>query len=188
MSGFLTDAGTLIIRVIFELYILLVMLRFILQTVRADFYNPLSQFIVKATSPVLKPLRRVIPGFAGIDLAAIVLMLTLKIIELLLIGLLHGGLVPIAVVLLGSVFGLLETAIYIYIVAIIVLAIASWISTGGYNPVLALMAQITDPLVRPIRRMIPPMSGFDLSPLVALVLLNLLLLALNHLFRSLFGA
>ena len=188
MSGFLTDAGTLIVRVIFELYILLVMLRFILQTVRADFYNPLSQFIVKATSPALKPLRRIIPGLGGIDLAAMVLMLVLKIIEILLIGLLHGGLVPVAVLLVSSVFGLLETAIYVYIVAIIVLAIASWISTGGYNPVLALMAQITDPLVRPIRRMLPPMSGFDLSPLVALLLLNLLLLALNHLLRAMFAA
>ena len=185
MSGFLADAGSLIVKVVFELYILLVMLRFILQSVRADFYNPLSQFIVRATTPALKPLRRVIPGLGGIDLASIVLMLALKLVELQLLLLISGaGLMPLPVVVIG-VFELLRTAVYIYLVAIIVLAIASWIVSGGYNPVLALLAQISEPLLRPIRRLIPPFSGFDLSPLVAILLLNLGLLALHHLQRGL---
>ncbi|HSR62519.1 MAG TPA: YggT family protein, partial [Gammaproteobacteria bacterium] len=93
-SSYLSNAGEFLISVIFDLYILAVMLRFLLQWVRADFYNPFSQFLVKVTNPALRPLRRIIPGYAGIDWPSILLMLILQAVELVLISLLKIGIVP----------------------------------------------------------------------------------------------
>jgi len=187
MNSYFSDAGIFLIDVLFGFIILMVMLRFILQWVRADFYNPISQFIVKVTNPVLRPLRRLIPAVGGMDTASIVLMLLLKYIQLFLTFALAGYSVnPIALVVL-SLTSLLEMILYIFIIAIIVIAIASWIAPGGYNPVLNLLNQLTRPILRPVQRLIRPVSGLDLSPLVALIILNLLLLAIPHINRALMG-
>ena len=122
---------------------------------------------------------------AGIDMAAIVLLFLLQILELLLIGLLAGSTLHPGVLLILSFTELLSTLLYIYIVAIIVQAVMSWIQPGAYNPVTSLIYQLTEPLLRPARRLIPPVSGLDLSPLVVLIILNLVLLAVPHIGRSL---
>lgn len=177
---YFSNAAVFLIQTVFGLYILAIMLRFILQLVRADFYNPLSQFIVKITNPPLKPLRRVIPGLAGIDLSSVLLMLILQGIEIILVGLVRNFPAPDpAGLILFALVQLISLTLYVFIFAIFILAILSWINPGSYNPVSHLLYQITEPVLRPVRRFISPISGLDLSPLVALIglwLLKLLLL------------
>ncbi|HEC28805.1 MAG TPA: YggT family protein [Gammaproteobacteria bacterium] len=181
MNSYFSEAGLFLIDVFFSFFILMVMLRFILQWVRADFYNPISQFIVKLTNPVLKPFRRLIPGLAGIDMASIVLMLTLKFIAVLLTFALSGLPLHILIVLILSITGLIKLALYVFIFAIIIMAVASWIAPGAHSPVLGLIDQIIAPLMRPIQRWIKPVSGMDFSPLIALLILNLIIIAVPHL-------
>lgn len=161
-----------LIETLFGLYILIVMLRFLLQLAKADFYNDVSQFTVKLTNPLLRPLRRLIPGLWGLDLAALVLMWVLKIIELLLLGAnFNAGL------LLFAAVQLISLAIYVFIFVIIIQVILSWLSLLGSQPFLnshplvRLLYQLSEPVLRPIRRFLPPISGLDLSPMVAMILL-----------------
>lgn len=181
MNGYFSQAGVFLIGVVFGFYILMVMLRFLLQAVRADFYNPLSQFIVKFTTPALRPLRRIIPGVGGVDLAAIVLLLLLQIVEIYLIALLTAQNLHPVVVVVFAIGKLVTTALYIFIIAIIVQAVLSWVQPAAYNPMTVVIQQLTNPILRPIRGFVPVFSGLDLSPLVALVVLNLIVLAIPHL-------
>ena len=121
MGQSLQTAGIFLIQTLFDLYILIVMLRFLFQVARADFYNPISQFIVKATNPILMPLRRVIPGFGGFDIATLVVALLLKTIEIYLLLLVIGAGFPnIVSVLLWSLTGLLALLLNIYLFAIFI--------------------------------------------------------------------
>lgn len=170
-SNYLTDPVAFLINSLFGLYILAIMLRTLLAAVRADFYNPVSQFLVKITNPPLLPLRRVIPSIGRIDTSAILLMLALQMLALLLILLLRGGGVPPGVLVIGSIAELVNLLFNIYIFSIIILAILSWVSPGSYNPVAGLLYSLTEPVMRPFRSLLPPVSGLDLSPLLALLAL-----------------
>lgn len=176
----LSNAGVFLISTIFGLYILAIMLRFILQMVRADFYNPVSRFIVKVTNPPLKPLRRIIPGVAGIDMASVLFMLVLQMLEFYIITLFRHFPAPdILGLALYALVELVSLSFYIFLFSIFILALLSWINPGQYNPVSNLLHQISEPVLRPARRMLPPMSGMDLSPMLAMVglwLIKLLLL------------
>jgi len=167
------NAATFLIETIFGLYILLVMLRFLLQWARADFYNPVSQFIVKATQPPLKPLRKIIPGIGGLDMAALLFMIVLKVVELWLVTGLMGLSLQIGGLLILSVADLLGLAINVFIFSILIQVIISWVNPGMYNPVMGLLHSLTEPLLGPARRVIPPISGLDLSPIVVIVVLQL---------------
>lgn len=173
-SGYLSNPATFLIQVVFDLYILVVMLRFLLQLVRADFYNPISQFCVKMTAPLLRPLRRVIPGIGGIDVASIVLMLLLKIVELFLIMLVVGQDSPLLSAVALALPELIELTLNVFLFAILIQVILSWVNPGGYNPAISILHAITDPLLRPAQRLIPPIGGLDLSPMVVLVAIQLL--------------
>lgn len=169
MGSHLGNASTFLISAIFGIYILAVMLRFLFQCVRADFSNPISQFIYKVTNPPLIPMRRFIPGFRGLDFSAVVLMIILQTTVLLIIGLLPGQPMPaFPGVIAWALAELLGLWINIYIFGIIILAVISWINPAGYNPIVGLISQLTNPVMRPIRRFIPAMSGLDLSPMFAL--------------------
>ncbi|MCF6282597.1 MAG: YggT family protein [Candidatus Polarisedimenticolaceae bacterium] len=150
------------------------MLRFLLQLVRADFYNPVSQFIVKVTTPVLRPLRSIIPGIGGIDLSSLVLAWILKSMELALVTLVSG--MPISPIAspLWAISGLVQMSINIFLFSVLIQVIVSWVSPGTYNPVIGLVQKLTDPLMRPARRLIPPISGLDLSPMAVIIGLTLL--------------
>ncbi len=174
--SYLAQAGLTLVQFVLGLYLLLVLLRLLLQSVRADFYNPISQAIVTLTNPPLRFLRRFIPGLAGIDLSAIVLLVLLQMLELVLIALLlHGGMPKPAALLVLSLAELLRLAIYVYIFLIFIMVIISWINPGAYNPLTVLIHQLTEPLLRPIRRRLPTTAGLDWSPLAALLALYLLL-------------
>jgi len=177
-DGYLTNPLVFLVQVLFEAYILVVLLRFFLQLTRSDFYNPLSQFIVRVTSPALIPLRRMIPGVAGMDIAALVLAWALKTLELLIVTALSGVFMP-GLAILGAIPGLVELSINIFLYAIIIQAILSWVNPGSYNPAASLLHSFTAPILRPVQRFIPPIGGLDLSPMVAiigLILLKMLLI------------
>ena len=168
--NYVSNAGVFLVQTLFGLYLLVIMLRLILQIVRADFYNPLSQFLVKVTNPPLKPLRRFIPGVAGIDMASVVLLLVLKIIEILLLAVFpnYPALELVGLPLLATA-ELVALVVNVFLFAIIIQAILSWVNPGTYNPVSSLLHQLTEPVLGPFRKMIPPVSGMDLSPLAAII-------------------
>ena len=174
MNNYFTNPLEFIISTMFSLYILAVMLRFLLGMVRADFYNPISQFLVKITNPLLIPLRKIIPGAGKVDVAAIILMLVLQLVMLAIIVALRGVTPPILTLLLAAIGELVILAINIFLFAIIVQVIISWVNPGSYNPVNGLLSSLTAPVMRPIQRLLPPMSGIDLSPLFALIGLQVL--------------
>jgi YggT family protein len=178
-SGYLSTPAVFIVKVVFGLYATLVLLRFFLQLVRADFYNPLSQFIVKATKPVLNPLRRVIPGIGGKDVASLVLAWLVLWLQMLLIFLIsEKTFAPVAALLL-AIPELLGLVINIFLYSILIMVVISWVNPTGHNPAISILYSLTEPLLRPARRMIPPMGGIDLSPMVVmigLVLLKMLLI------------
>jgi len=173
-GNYLVQAAVFLIEVVFGLYILAVLLRFLFATVRADFHNPLSQFIVKVTNPPLTLLRRVIPSYMAIDWAAIVLLLAVQALEIVLTAMVVAGMVPATMgLLVMTVAEILKTLVYLYIIIILVQVSISWINPHAYNPLTVIMHQLTEPVMRPARRMIPPAGGFDWSPLVVLIALNL---------------
>lgn len=169
-----STAGIFLIKTLFGLYILAVMLRLMLQLVRADFYNPVSQFLVKVTNPPLKPLRRIIPGLFGIDMAAVVLMAALKAVEVVFIQLFLSAPMSAAGVALLTAGQLISLLFDVFFFSILIQAVMSWINPRSYNPVVGLLHSINEPLLRPARRIIPPISGMDFSPIVVLILLQLL--------------
>lgn len=171
----LSTAAVYILQTIGSLYLLIVLLRFILQLVRADFYNPLSQFIVRATHPLLKPLRKVIPSFAGLDLASLVLAILVQLVLMALVLLLMGyGLDDPLQLLVWSIIGVTALFIKVFFFALIISVILSWVAQGSHNPAAELINQICEPLLLPIRRILPSMGGLDLSPIVAFLVLNLI--------------
>ena len=180
-SGYLLSPLMLIINTLFDLYILLVLLRFLFQMLRADFYNPVSQFIVKLTTPPLKILRRVIPSVGGQDAASIVLCLLLIYAKFLLMRALSipavhigGVMAPLSVsyggLLVFSVADLVALILTVFLVAIIIKVILSWVNPGHYNPVIGLVDRLAQPVLRPVRKIVPPIGGLDLSPLFATLL------------------
>jgi YggT family protein len=187
MNGYLTNPLAFVITTLFSLYIMAVMLRFLLQRVRADFYNPISQFIVRVTNPPLKPLRRLIPGLGGVDVASLVLMLALQMLSLTIIVLLRGVSVGFGTLLLLSVTELVDLAFNIFIFSILIQAILSWVNPGTYNPVSAILGSLTEPVLRPVRRLLPPMGGLDLSPLFAILGLQVLKMLVMPLLTGLAG-
>ena len=171
-NGYLAAPVIFLIDTLFGLFILVVMLRFLLQTARADFYNPISQFIVKVTNPPLRPLRRLIPGWGGIDNASLVLLFGIQCIALLLLGFISGTFgdgLSIAGLLVATITKLVSLLLYVYLFGIFILALLSWINPGSYNPVASVIANLSEPLMRPARRMIKPIGGMDLSPMAVIL-------------------
>ncbi|MCO6441906.1 MAG: YggT family protein [Nitrococcus mobilis] len=173
-SSYLSNPVAFLIDTLFSLYILVVMLRFLLQWVRADFYNPISQFLVRLTQPALKPLRRVIPGFAGIDLSSVVLMVILQIVSLALIMAVYGVTPKLSYLIIRTPAELLSMLLNLYLVAIIVQAVLSWVQPDAYHPAMLLLYSLTEPVLRPFRQIVPVIGGIDLSPLAALITIEVL--------------
>jgi YggT family protein len=168
-GNYFTNPLEFLITTLFSLYILAVMLRFLLGVARADFYNPVSQFLVRITNPLLVPMRKVIPSMGKYDTSALLLMFLLQLLALTIVVLLRGGGVPLAALVLAAIGKLILLLINVYFFAIIIQVILSWVSPGSYNPVNSLLYSLTNPILRPIQRVIPPISGIDLSPLFAIL-------------------
>lgn len=172
MSNRTLYALVFLINTLFGLYTAAVMLRFLLQRMRADFYNPICQAIVKLTNPLLLPLRRIIPGWRGLDFAAVVLTVILQIINVILVVAVTGGFPAPLDLAMWTLLKIIFLLVNLYFVTILVEAILSWTNPSQRNPVVGLLWSINAPLLQPIRRLIPPLGGLDLSPLVVLILLQ----------------
>ena len=178
-NSYLSDALLYLVNTVFALYILLVTLRFLLQTLRADARNPFSQFLLRATNPPLRLLRRFLPGYGGVDWSCLTLMVALQAAKVFLASLLAYGVffAPLGLLLL-SVAELMRLIIYIFIFVIFFQIILSWVNPGAYNPLTVLLHQLSEPLLRPARRLLPSVQGVDFSPILVFVLLQLSLMLL----------
>ncbi len=162
----LVDILTYITQTLGSLFLGAVILRFFLQLVRADFYNPFSQAIVKITNPLLIPIRRVVPGVFGIDTASIVLAILIQLVigELNFFIVFQGFFNPLSTIVFG-ILGILKVTTYLIFIVIIILVISSFVAPYSSNPVILLARQLMEPLMRPIQKLLPPMGGLDFSVL-----------------------
>lgn len=167
---YLLHAGITLVQFVIGIYLMLVLLRFLFQLVRADFYNPISQSIFTVTNPPLRFLRKFVPGFAGIDWPSIILLFSIQALEIVLIALLLTGQMPSpAALFVLCLAHLLRLTAYIYMFFIIVIVVISWVNPGAYNPLTVIIYQVTDPVMREVRRRIPATAGLDWSPMVVLL-------------------
>ena len=174
-----------LVQTLLSVYLVAMLLRFLLQLVRADFYNPISQLLVKITNPLVLPLRRVIPGYAGMDIASLLLSLVLQMLAILALLTLHSlGLPNIGVLLLWSALGVIGLLVNIYFFALLAMIILSWIAPGSNHPAIYLLYQITEPVRAPFRKVLPPMGGMDFSPILMFILINVIQIALRHMAGS----
>ena len=177
MSGSFTNIGLFLINTVFDLYITLLIVRLILAFSRADYFNPITRFIITVTQPIIAPLRRIIPNRFGIEFSTLIFILALEILKFFLISLLFFSALNIAGLMLFATIDTLKHILNIFFYAILLQAILSWIQTG-YSPLSQVLAQLTTPILRPLRRFVPPVGGFDLTPIPALIILQCLLLLL----------
>lgn len=165
------NALTFLISTLFDLYLMVVILRIWLQLARADFYNPFSQFIVKATHPLIAPMRRILPSMGRFDTASFVLALIVVMVKVLLISLIAGGGIDVVLFLIFALVSVVKKAGVLLFWMLIIRAILSWFNQG-YNPIVMVMDQLTEPLLAPVRRIIPPIGGLDLSIMLVIIGMN----------------
>jgi YggT family protein len=178
----LNDILVYLIQTLLGLFLLAMLLRFLLQLVRADFYNPICQFLVKVSNPLVLPLRKVIPGYAGLDLASLLLAVLLQLLAIVAILLLSGNGIPsLPLLLIWSILGVISLLVNIYFFALLAMIILSWVAPGSNHPAIYLLYQITEPVMAPLRKLLPPMGGLDFSPILVFVLINIIQIALRHL-------
>ncbi|MCF6808111.1 YggT family protein [Thiotrichales bacterium 19S9-12] len=180
MTGAIVNVLDFLISIFFQFYLICILLRFLLQWVKADFYNPVCQFLIKVTNPLLVPLRRIIPGFFGLDFAAIVLAIIVQLVEVSLLALIKG--LPLTPYL--YFFGIIELILLvlnIFTFAILIRAILSWVNPNPYNPMAIILFQLTEPLLRPLRNKLQ-FSQMDFSPFVVIILIQVVVIFIRSLF------
>jgi len=177
----LNDIAAYLLQTLLNLALLAMLLRFLLQVVRADFYNPLSQFLARITNPVVLPLRRVIPSVGGLDLSTLLLALLLQIAAIVALLALNGmGPPGILRLFVWSLLGIAGLVVNIYFFALLAMIILSWVAPGSRHPALLLLFQLTEPVMAPVRRLLPDMGGIDFSPILLFILINVIQIALGH--------
>ncbi|MDP6415976.1 MAG: YggT family protein [Gammaproteobacteria bacterium] len=177
--GVLGSTTALLFNTLGGLYLLAILLRFLLQIARADFYNPVSQAVVKITDPLVRIFRTIIPGYKGVDFSCLVLALVIEAIAICTLIYLYGGNIPsVGFIITWSFVGILYFMINIYYYAIIASIIMSFVmlfsGTMNPHPLLKLVWQLTEPVMAPVRKVIPAMGGLDFSPIFIFVAIGLL--------------
>ena len=183
--GALNDIAIYLLQTGLGFYLIIVMLRFIMQLVMADFYNPISQFVFKATQPLVGPLQTILKPIGRFDPASLTLATALQIAGIVLLLTLNNVTTPNPVTLfLWGFVGALGLLVKIYFYALLATIILSWISPGGSNPAAYLLHQITEPVMATVRSLLPPMGGLDFSPIVVFILINIIEIALRNIAQS----
>lgn len=173
----LNNAGLFLITILFDLYLFVLGGRLLLAWVRADYNNPLTRFIDTLTTPVITRLRRILPNYRNLETSTLVLILFLEIIKLFLVGLLLNIMPDVFNLLLFAILSSIKLILNIFFYVILIYAILSWIQPG-YSPVSQMLAQMSSPILRPLQRIVPLIAGIDLTPLIALILLQLIMVFL----------
>lgn len=166
------EAIVYLLRFAFDALLMILIMRVWLQWVKADFYNPLSQFIVKVSNPLVVPLRRIIPGLGGLDLATLLVAYVVATLKFVTLAALAGESLGVLAFYIGLLV-LVKQAGFLLFVIMIIMAIMSWV-VQGYNATLMVLSQLTEPFLNPIRKVIPNMGGLDLSMLVAFLAMNVI--------------
>ncbi len=174
-----TSAFAFLIETVIHLYLVVVLLRVLLEAVRADFYNPIVQLLVRLTDPLLRPLSKLIPNVGRLNLSAVVLLYVIQLVGLLILMLLSGRSPDPLVLALLTVMRLVRMVLVLYMILILVGVILSWVGHGVRHPIVPLVFQLTEPVLAPIRRMLPSLGGLDLSPLVAIIGIQFLMILLG---------
>ena len=173
------NASVFLVSTLFDLYLMVVILRLWLQLAKADFYNPLSQFVVKATHPIVAPMRRVIPAIGSFDTATFVLAVFVAFMKFVVLQLVFGsGVINPVGFFIFALLDVVKEGLSLVFWVLIIRAILSWVSQGN-NPIEYLMHQLTEPLLAPIRKVLPSLGGLDLSVLVAIVVIQFLQLLIR---------
>lgn len=178
MSDTFVAAFRFLITTLFDLYLFVLMLRVILAYVGANYFDPITQFIIKLTDFAVKPLRRLIPNVRGVEVASLILIFALQLIKFFLIIFLTFGFPAILGLIILALGDTLKIVFEIFFYAILLQAIMSWIQP--YSPANRLLYQITAPIMQPLRRVIPPVGGIDISPIPALIILQLLIIVIVY--------
>ncbi|WP_370277039.1 YggT family protein [Pontibacterium sp.] len=168
------DPITLIIATVGGLYFFIVLLRFMLQLARADYYNPISQAVVKLTNKPLAPLQKAIPRAGRFDLSALLLAFIVKLATIALIINVSGGNLPIPMMLIVSAVSVLDSILAIYFWGVLASVIISWIAPGSYHPGPQLIQQLVEPIMELARKVIPPIGGLDLSPILIFLIIQII--------------
>ena len=168
-----------LVKTLADLYLLTFLLRFILQWVRADYHNPLSQFVLRMTSPLVVPARRLLPSAGGLDVPTLVVLISLECLVTLALTRLAGFSLPVTTFFLFVILRLVALTLWFYSVALFAYVILSWFGGRGANPLGMVLAEIIGPVLRPIRRLLPPIGGLDLSPLLVMLLCQTAIIALR---------
>ncbi|MDP7593639.1 MAG: YggT family protein [Litorilituus sp.] len=166
------EAIIYLLRFVFDALLVILIMRVWLQWVKADFYNPLSQFIVKVSNPLVVPFRRIIPGLGGFDLATIVVAYTVATLKFVILAALAGENLGLLAFYIGLLVLVKQAGVMLFFIMII-MAIMSWV-VQGYNPTLMIFHQLTEPFLAPIRRIIPNIGGLDLSMIAAFLVINVI--------------
>lgn len=171
----LIEASIFLVQTIFSLFVFILLIRILMQITHCNFYNPLAQFVLRVTNPVVSPFRSIIPNIRSLDLAALTVTVLMEVLKLLLVGWLRkSAWLPIGGLLIWAIGELFGFLIDLYFFAIIIVVIVSWLSPNTHNPTLLLLQTLVSPLLNFARRYVPVISGFDLSPLAVLLALKLI--------------
>ena len=185
MGANTSNALFYLVTTLFEVYLWIVMLRIILQFVRADFYNPISQLVWQVTQPIVRPMQTVLPKVGQYDTAACVLLILIATVYVFVATALLGYNVTVFGAIWYALLKVVVLTLNLYTFSLVIQAILSWVGPGVNNPAGSILWSLNEPLLRPVRRVIPPFSGLDLSPLLVIVVLQFLklLLPLPGIFR-----
>ncbi|HAU69489.1 MAG TPA: YggT family protein [Gammaproteobacteria bacterium] len=176
--NYAANAATLIIDTIIGLYLYIILVRFWMQWVRADFRNPVGQFVISTTSPFIIPLRKLLPPIGMVDTATLVFALIVAIIKVAALFAVVSSMPSAVNILVFGASEVLRSSIHIFMASVFIMIIASWIASGSYNPIVSVAQQIAHPLMAPAQRLLPNIGGFDLSPILVILFLNLSLVLL----------
>lgn len=179
MSGSVVNAFAFLIETLLNLYLAVLLMRVLLEAVGADYYNPVCQVLLKITQPLVGPLSKLIPAIGNINIAAIVLLFVLQTVGVLLMAAISGLAIGPFEALWIAALSLVRLLLMLYLVLIIVEVILSWVGGGMRHPIIPLIYQLTRPVLAPIRRVVPPLAGIDLSPLVAIIGIQFLMILIG---------
>lgn len=169
-----------IVETLLSLALFVVLARLLLQLTRADFRNPICQAVVRITNPLILPLRRVLPPMGKVDTASVVAIILIALVEVAIVFAIRGiTYVGVIYWLQAAALEIAHTLLWTYFYAIILYALLSMVAPGGYSPLQSVLATVCEPLLRPFRRVIPPIAGIDLSPLWACILIQAILILIG---------
>ena len=166
----LENAASFLIQILFSVYIIVLLLRLLLQWHRIDFYNPVSQLVVKLTDPIIQPLRSILPRIANVDTATVVVLFIVDAVKIGLLFYLLEKHVPSILGLMGvTIASLLDQLLNVFFYAILIRIILSWVAPSMQHAIASILYTITEPLLRPVRGFVPVVAGFDFSSLIVLI-------------------